>query len=709
MNGPRLGDELYTFGPFRLDVRNRVLLHGEDIEALPPKAVETLIVLVQNSGVVVDKETLLRTVWPGTFVGEDSLSHNISVLRKVLAKRTNGKALIETAPKRGYRFVGEVLPPGMLGRGGRRSAFKPTAVSTAILLVLVAGLTLLKHRYGQREELTTRVRPLTAYRGTQAFPAFSPDGLRVAFVWNGEKQEQFDIYVKRLDTEAPARLTWDAPNECYTAWSPDGRYIAFVHCAPWSAPGRSERGASIYMIAAGGGPKRKVTELCCHFEVLARPLTWGGDAKSMVIAEYQRGDSVPSLFLLSLDSGTRKRLTTAPPGSMGDWNPAVSPDGRMLAFVRGAAFGSADIYLLDMQTGDKPRRLTFVNDFVSDVVWVSGAREILFKRGREATGGLWRVSVTAAAEPKLISTVSQPGVQVAASLDGTKLAYSRRYTDFNIFKLPIGPEASGAKPVRFIASTLMDAEPQFSPDGRYIAFHSDRSGTTEIWASNADGSAPSQLTSLGEESGSPAWSPDGRQVAFDARVNANLDIYTVDIATRKVRRLTTHPASDNVPAWSRDGAWVYFSSKRTGRHEVWKIPAYGGQEVRVTKGGGFFAVEAADRKHLYYAKEGNYPTELWQLSFETGEEQRIIEELRYWSYFAPFEDGVYFIPTLSPQATFRSFTLQFLEFATRRVRLIAGADMWPGIGFAISPDRRELLIAPAELEGANLALVENFK
>ncbi|HEX6641609.1 MAG TPA: alpha/beta fold hydrolase, partial [Thermoanaerobaculia bacterium] len=97
----------YVFARFRIDVGEGLLLTDSGAVSLTPKAFETLLFLVENNGRIVSREELLARVWPGTFVGENTLAQNISTLRKVL-----GSSLVETVPKRGYRFVGEVTEVG---------------------------------------------------------------------------------------------------------------------------------------------------------------------------------------------------------------------------------------------------------------------------------------------------------------------------------------------------------------------------------------------------------------------------------------------------------------------------------------------------------------------------------------------------------------------------------------------------------------------
>ena len=102
---PNQTKRIFEFGPFRLDTDERLLLEGNQAVALPPKVFDLLVLLVKDHGHLLEKEWILKTLWPETFVEEANLTVNVSTLRKALG--TNGH-LIETVPKRGYRFAGEV-------------------------------------------------------------------------------------------------------------------------------------------------------------------------------------------------------------------------------------------------------------------------------------------------------------------------------------------------------------------------------------------------------------------------------------------------------------------------------------------------------------------------------------------------------------------------------------------------------------------------
>ena len=114
--------QLYEFGPYRLDPSERKLLRNHQIVELPPKAFDTLVHMVRNSGHLMEKEELIRTLWPDSFVEEGSLSNNIFLLRKALGEDPQ---YIEAVPRRGYRFVGAVRCLPDEARGHREEAQFP--------------------------------------------------------------------------------------------------------------------------------------------------------------------------------------------------------------------------------------------------------------------------------------------------------------------------------------------------------------------------------------------------------------------------------------------------------------------------------------------------------------------------------------------------------------------------------------------------------
>src|SRR5260370_30435150 len=147
---PKTEKHLYEFGPYRIDSVERLLTRDGDTIPLTPKAVDTLMALVANSGRVLDKDELMKIVWPDTFVEEGALARNISALRKALGDDIEGSQYIETIPKRGYRFVAPVkdlsastqTPADVDEQRNPRDRMRWVARLVAVaLLILAAGLT----------------------------------------------------------------------------------------------------------------------------------------------------------------------------------------------------------------------------------------------------------------------------------------------------------------------------------------------------------------------------------------------------------------------------------------------------------------------------------------------------------------------------------------------------------------------------------------
>ncbi|MCP5114806.1 MAG: hypothetical protein GY953_28590, partial [bacterium] len=158
-----------------------------------------------------------------------------------------------------------------------------------------------------------------------------------------------------------------------------------------------------------------------------------------------------------------------------------------------------------------------------------------------------------------------------------------------------------ARPERFVSSTLSEYNPQYSPDGKWIAFESSRSGAPSIWVASADGTGARMLVSEPDtHAGSPRWSPDSSRIAFDWQRGQGWDIYVTNLQGGSPVQVATDPADDVCPSWSHDGRWIYFASRRTGKYEVWKAEASGGEAVQITRDGGHVAFESTDGRTLYY-------------------------------------------------------------------------------------------------------------
>jgi serine/threonine protein kinase/sugar lactone lactonase YvrE len=586
---------------------------------------------------------------------------------------------------------GTAAQPQVLNQLPRRAWVWAVAV---LAIVAIAVASWLIRATGGRPQAAPKVAPLTSYAGIERSPSFSPDGNQVAFSWNGEKQDNFDIYIKPIGSPTAERLTMDPAEDGSPAFSPDGRSIGFVRVA-------KER-ATFIILPAIGGPERPVAEVPATYlrNGIMPSFAWFPDAKWVI---------TDGLVLLSTENGQTRRLTTPPTKSSSDSSPAISPDGRTVAFVRDVGLVAPHIYLLDLTEGLKPkgepRRLTSLN--ARSPAWAPSGREIIFASGPFVGNSLWRVPASGAGEPAQLPFSVGGASSPAISRTGNRLAYHRDAVDSNIWRLSLSsPGMSSASSESFISSTRRDMAAQYSPDGKRIAFESDRSGLHGIWVCNADRSHCMDLfLQPGANCGTARWSPDGQRVAFDCIQEGNLDIYVIRASGGKPIPLTTGSAHDDAPSWSRDGKWVYFTSNRSGRFEVWKVPAGGGEAVPVTRNGGGTAFESPDGESIYYIKGNNFSGPVWKMPVSGGEESQVLPFVVDRA-FSLVKEGIYFIPGPSGD---RKSSIQFLSFATGKVKTVARMSGRPSEGLSVSPDGRSLLFSQDDQSGSDLILVENFQ
>ncbi|MGH7453593.1 MAG: adenylate/guanylate cyclase domain-containing protein, partial [bacterium] len=377
----------------------------------------------------------------------------------------------------------------------RRFWYRLAAAIFAIAILLIAAHLWLNPKTGTNPGSSLppmKTVRLTSFQGEEYDPVLSPDGNAIAFSWNGQKRDNFDIYIKLVDAGAPLRLTIDAAGDYRPTWSPDGRYIAFVRLSA------SSRG--LYVIPALGGTERKLAEAA---PLLESSMCWSVDGASVLTADKDSTTSGFNIFAIALETGEKQSLTTTPRDCIGDHTPRVSPSGQMLAFVRMKDFGIDDIHVIPL-AGGEPRQITFDKRQITGMSWTADSREIVFTSDQN----LWRVAISGGA-PKRLDVGGENAGDPSLSLQRHRLAYLQTTNNTNIWRIEI---ANPALPAPLISSTQENHFPHYSPDGNKIAFASNRSGSLEIWVCDSDGQNPVQLTFFGSGvTAAPRWSPDGRR------------------------------------------------------------------------------------------------------------------------------------------------------------------------------------------------------
>ena len=581
---------------------------------------------------------------------------------------------------------------------------RPITYLVVVAIIAAAGFalyTIIGRNLPKPVEPATRTTPFTAFTGREQQPSFSPDGKQIAFSWNGEKGNNFDIYVKLVNSETrPLRLTSDPAEDIYPVWSPDGQQIAFVrHEGPK---------ITIITIPVLGGQERKLYTGTSAFYSLyefGNALSWSPDGKYLAFSG-QPGPRKPNgIFLLSLETLETRQLTKPPEGFLGDSTPAYSPDGKLLAFVRGASSRDVEVYVMPADGGE-PTRLTFDNRSGRSLGWTGDSKSIVFSSWFYGGLLLWRVNA-AGGKPEQLNVGGEFASTLAVSRNGDELAYSQEFRDTNIWRIELNGATARSSATKLISSTRQDYSPQYSPDNKRVAFTSGRTGNNEIWMSDADGQNPVPITSFGgPDVGSPRWSPDNQHIAFDSLAPGHRDIYIAATDGGLPRRLTGDKFDNVRPSWSHDGNWIYFGSNRTGDWQLWKAPVEGGEPIRITKQGGREGVESGDGKFLYYTKGFGVPG-IWKVPVSGGDETNVLEGV-YQGFWGLADKGIFFV---NPNATPRAL-IQFFNFATGRVTKVAEIErelqlVYPSFG--VSPDGKSLLFVQADSFESDIMLVEGFR
>jgi Tol biopolymer transport system component/serine/threonine protein kinase len=627
----------------------------------------------------------------------------LMAMRKQPERRYRSAAALAEDIDRFLRGAPVGARPETLGFQASRAFRKHRTAVGASLVTIAVGAALM---FAWNDYLAPALRapvappkivPLTSFPGDETQPSFSPDGTRIAFVWEGEDTDNSDIYVKPVQGVGLERITTNSAEDLSPTWSPDGVRLAWLRA--------NHKETAVYVSPAQPGQMHSMIASLYpnRIEAVGRHLDWAPDGKHLAAADKNNPNEPFRIVLIELATSNKTPLTSPPPGAVGDSSPAFSPDGRSVAFIRGVSSGVDDIFIKDIAAG-RERQVTSDKRYIISLAWTADGKSIVFSSNRAGNHSFWRVPASGGTPERIGNTgdsVSDP----VFSRNGRFMAFSQFYMDTNVWALDLETMARR----KFIASTQYDSSPHYSRDGAKLVFRSSRSGTNEIWISDPDAMNPVQLTRMGNTlSGSPKLSPDGRRIAFDSRPDGQPDIFTINSDGTGLHRLTTEPGEDVVPNWSGDGQWIYFASNRSGAWQVWKIPAAGGVPVQVTRSGGFAARESPDGKWIYYAR-GRSVAGLWRIHPDGTGEQPVLERLKpgFWAYWAIARDGVYFADRDSEKGTFALYLLREGRREPQRIAIFDKPLMVGDQGIALSPDERTLLFTQIDQSGSDILMVEH--
>ena len=693
--------------------RNCLVRHGA-VARLEPKHMQVLQCLIEHQGNTVSKDELIAKVWPEVVVTEHSLNQAISKLRRIFEDDAKHPKIIETISKRGYRLIVPVerdfaetaAPYGL----SENPAILPVKASWArfsrpLLYVIMPVLFILFAAAGAmiwikapgRDKAAVKLTPLTSLPGIERYPAYSPEGHRLAYVhYNPAARMANVLKLLDLSDHTTTELSETPGTIRFPCFSPDGKTLAFVTALGCEG--------AIHTVPATGGAATKLVQ---GFTDQIKGLDWSPAGKQLVYADRATPDEPFALFLYSLDTRRRTQLTAPDKKLLGEKLPAFSPDGKLIAFARAEANQSADVYLLNIASGEQ-RRLTYENTSIAGLDWLSDGTHIVYGSSEDMERKLVQISTTGMGTQEIYSSFEHAGVNLTASTLADRIASEYVVYQTGLSQKHFGPHSSRAPAVEaFAPTTRSNWFPQYSPDGQSLAFLSDRAGYTELWLADSDGKNLRQPAAmkLVSPNAPPRWSPDGRWILFDKKTDRLNQVFVVNASGGAPRLLATDATA---PVFSQDGQWIYFSSRRTGQWQIWKMPLAGGEAIQITAGGGYVGFEGKDGGEFYFSKYDQ--PGIWRRSSQN-EETQVVTLLMSMDKFnwQLAADGIYFVNRMQKNETpalcffdFRTGALQQLDDFSRKLdnRFF---------GISLHPDRNTILYSPVERVDIDLVEIATLK
>jgi TolB protein len=321
---------------------------------------------------------------------------------------------------------------------------------------------------------------------------------------------------------------------------------------------------------------------------VATDFAWSPNGRSIA---YRRRDT---LYTKALDVDAPRAVVAG----FELHSPAWSPDGAWIAYVSGnrqfvlgtAGLGNlapSAIWLVRV-TGGHPIPVTDSKSLNVSPIWLPQGRQLLFVSDRDGGRDIYQVRLRRSGEPAGPPTRLTTGLNahtVSLAADGKRLAYSVYTETANVWSLPIPdrepapisqatPVTTGKQIIETVAA---------SPDGRWLAFDSDRSGTQHLYKMLAGGGEPEQLTSGPQDDFSPAWSPDGKEIAFHSFRGGTRDIFVMPAEGGAAEPVVATPAQERAPEWSPDGQQLAFASDQSGQYALYIASREGRQWGRPTR------------------------------------------------------------------------------------------------------------------------------
>lgn len=658
---------VYEFGKFVLDPQAKTLFAEGKPLHLPAKEFETLLLLVENNGQALSKEKMMSAIWQDAFVEESNLAKQISRLRKLF--NSDGEQLIETLPKHGYRFsadVNQIFEPAGETILEKRTVKRLTVrVENEIEDVLPLALPPKRKKFSRAAAVAVlgliilSAAVLVWFWQSQK-QIVKPDDGGIVFLtdashedtgalWVGENQIYFTRRVSNTRVETwrmnadgsdQRRADTEIKNLHLGRWSPDGKRVVF----------RKKDDKNYYLADASGA-----NEIVLPFVV--GNMDWSPDGSQFVYQSVKNALGNTEIFLYTLASGENVNLNNS---NFGSADPSFSADGKQIAFVSWRD-GNAEIYVMNAD-GSNVRRITNHPAFDNHPVFSPDGTQIAFQSNREnERTEVYLQNLESDLPPVKISNFNgETGIHPKCwSADGTQILF---WTNQN-GKPQIVLSNVEPYPARLVLSDeKADLNfPRLAPGGKHLLYEArlaDR--RVELRLTDLETKKTKTLFKTAPDYPSgyllmPAWSPDATRIALTDK-SGNSEIFIINADGTGLRNLTNDPLGDSNPVFSPDGSEIIFARDFYGKMRLYRMDLNGGSQRRVTEKEGYDQGAAFSPDGATLAFSGDRETadsrglDIYLLDFNNPANEKRLTARR-------FHDGS---PTFSPDG--------------KRIAFVSGAD-----------------------------------
>lgn len=619
-----LANPHYRFGEFIVDTDQKVLLRKDKELPLTPKLFETLLILVENSGRIVQKEQFMERLWPHTFVEEANLTSNIQLLRKSLGDNARQPQYIETVTKRGYRFIADVQRVETPHNGAHSSASRvdtslpaiPATVTarkrvrrkavialvTAALVVVFGGFvfwrsskTSSKNLGDLVANLPLKIERLTA-SGQSRSAAISPDGKSVAYTQMFEGR--YSIWLRQLTTNTNTEIVSPSDDIIGMAFSHSGGYLYFVAGDP----------SALYRVSLLGDVPIKILER------LEGKFSFSPDDRRIAfirVSTNSNGQQEHALLIANSDGTNESKLLARQYPDKLD-APAWSPDGESIVCAYGnSAAGNQGMSLLEVRVVDGSTRELSGEKFfnIAKTVWLPQKTGLIMSAAKKSEGyrQLWRVSYPGLQLTEITAGLSSFS-DLSLSRNGDKVVASQSTRAFDLW-VGATRESEHLKKVTAVMDKFC-----WTPDGRLV-YSLNTIGNVDLWVMRPDGQEQKQLTLNSATNDAPTVTPDGHYIVFISNRAGAFQVWRMQMDGSNPVPLTSG-GGKNFPAISPDGKWVLYNT--TDDWQLWRVSIDGGEATRLSDSYALFPSISPDGKMIACLGRSDSKAVLRILSFDNG-------------------------------------------------------------------------------------------